>query len=69
MASTVAIIFFMNWLHRKLLPNSVIYLSDKKLSIFSRVFPSIFSWAMAVIAAIVAALIAAYLQGYLEIKP
>ncbi|MGA0563159.1 hypothetical protein ACO2RV_12005 [Ancylobacter sp. VNQ12] len=69
MTFTMVVIFLMNWAHQKYLPNTIIYLSNRKIGTFSRLFPSIASWSMAVMAGIVSALIAAYLQGHLGMKP
>lgn len=51
----VAIIFAFVWAHWRFLPNFILYTAARQQNIFSRVWPSLFSWMGAVSAALVAA--------------
>ncbi|WP_417846753.1 hypothetical protein [Thalassospira povalilytica] len=57
------------FLHRKYLPFTAIYLSDRKEGFLWRAGPSVVSWIIALTAGVAAALIGAFLQGALGLTP
>lgn len=67
MVGIIALMFAVDWLHRKYLPFAAIYLSKKPEGLLARITPSIVSWLIAATAGIAATLLAGYLQGWLAL--
>jgi hypothetical protein len=66
-AGVVILIYAVNWLHGKYLPNAAIWLSEKRDGWFSRFLPSAASWFIGIMAAVIATLLGVYLKGWLSL--
>jgi len=60
------LMYAVNWLHSKYLPNAAIWLSERKDGWLERFFPSAASWFIGIMASVIAALLGAYLKGWLS---
>jgi hypothetical protein len=63
----ILLMFGVNWLHRKYLPNAAIWLGERKDGWLARFFPSAASWFIGIAASVIAALLGAYLKGWLSL--
>jgi hypothetical protein len=66
-AGVFALIYAVDWLHRKYLPNAAIWLSERKDGWLERFFPSAASWFIGIMASVIATLLGAYLKGWLPL--
>ena len=62
-ASALALLTFLLFIHNKFIPNTAIYLEQAKPGFVKRMWPSILSWAIAVSSSIVAAYIFSLLKN------
>jgi hypothetical protein len=61
------LMYAVNWLHSKYLPNAAIWLSERKDGLLERFFPSAASWFIGIMASVLATLLGAYLKGWLSL--
>ncbi|MEE2690876.1 MAG: hypothetical protein VX640_04960 [Pseudomonadota bacterium] len=62
MAGAISLIILLNFVHGKLLPLAVIYLSEKPKGLFAKISPEVISWALATTAGAAGALLAKLLS-------
>lgn len=54
-AAVTLMLIFLLWVHRRFIPNAVLYLSKKEPSLIERTWPTILSWLLGIVGSLIAA--------------